>query len=1309
MASALPATGAAAVQVQRSRSESMGYVRQPTVCGELIVVVVEGDLWLVDCSASGAGATAPAGPLRPRRLTMGLGAAWPVFSQRGDFVAFTVCSDVWIFSMVDGRHRQLTWFGWGRAQAVAWTDVDGEPAVVVTTTSQDAFDRPCLFKVPLRGGGPHRVCNGEFDFAQFSVGADGCGVLLGRHVQDRISGLSWKGYRGGRYGRLWFDCDGSGSYKELVLLDNEGGAPEGTRICISCPTWCQERVWFISDHDGSANVWSMSLDGANLTKHTDHDFFDARCAQSDAQSIVYTHAGELWLIRANGKPEHVILDFGAASADWPKYLSPELWCEAVALHPDGHHCAVLCRGQLFEMALWEGPAVRLQQPLQIEEGAVQRAVRCEAFEYLFSGRILTLTDECAPLTCFTIHASACLTDSDSPVKAREWLSLFMADTGVPPLRMTTEEPIGQIEDLVPSPAHDAVVITTARNQLLLVEFVAEGCERPNPQADPYARADTPLQVEVTVLDSSDWEEGISEPCWSPDGEWLAYIRRDAYYGSSLILMNLETKERTVVADSSFANSTPSFDPNGAFLSFISARTFAPLEDDITMDLGFSVGAQLPYLCLLQKDSPNPFHRVVMSPAQFAEAAEGGGGDEEWDEGPPPEEDRRDEGEEEQEDQFQPPEKIEVDLEGIRDRILQFPVPLGKYACGQWTDDGKFQYLRGCSAARPQNVGGESQDEEDSMAYTLYAYDFKSQKETKLASHVRDYHVSMDLKNMLLCLRGEDDIDEYRVHVAGQKPPYEDEEAAEDMDLDRPGPESGLLDFEGRISLEVVPRQEWEQIFGEICCHVAEMHYDENCAGVDWPATCEKYRAMLPRLRVRSDLTDLCCEMLAELGVSHVSLTEAQPDDEPPLAGGQGQLGAELSWREMEGGGAYRVDKLAHGDTWDPRYSGPLTRPGVGMTEGSLIVAINRTRVCREVSIAQMLANLGNIEVFVTFVPPEGIASFEKLQKLLQKGGGADGFRRLNAQQQRTLQSQSVAAKKKAKNKKKSKDSKSKDKKGNAKGQGAFQAAQAMQAEVERCLADMLARSGLNPSEGPMWKTVRVHAIGESVSRNARMRDLVERRCDAVHSATSDRVGYLHVPDTSEFGFAEFYRYFSRESAYPALIVDLRCNGGGYASELLLKKLRERPIGWSVPRSGRGRPTVCPGLCPSGQTILLVDENTASDGECWAEAFQRFKLGIVVGMRTWGGVVEIGSADIELLDGAELSIPAAHYYAHGGAGYGLENFGALPDVVVDWPPDSKEEDPQLAEGVRQALKLLSSAPPKPEIPRPPAVRQHRRAR
>jgi len=263
-----------------------------------------------------------------------------------------------------------------------------------------------------------------------------------------------------------------------------------------------------------------------------------------------------------------------------------------------------------------------------------------------------------------------------------------------------------------------------------------------------------------------------------------------------------------------------------------------------------------------------------------------------------------------------------------------------------------------------------------------------------------------------------------------------------------------------------------------------------------------------------------------------------------------------------------------------------------------------------------------------------------------------------------------------------------------------------EAATEKRLETILKQLDVDVSEGPIWKTVRVSPSGMSCRRNAGLRDLVEGRGRLVHDATNGRVGYLHCPDTMNLGVAEFYRYFSRECERDALIVDLRCNSGGCFSEFFLKQLRNTPIGWSMPRPGRGAREACPEFSTSGRLVLLVDERTSSDGECWAQTFRESNLAKVVGVRTWGGVVELGGANVDCLDGGYLSIPYMHYYIR-GIGYGLENSGVLPDIVVDRPPSKDDsQDVQLQEAIKLAEQMLADAHGVLEIPRFPPTRLHK---
>ena len=220
------------------------------------------------------------------------------------------------------------------------------------------------------------------------------------------------------------------------------------------------------------------------------------------------------------------------------------------------------------------------------------------------------------------------------------------------------------------------------------------------------------------------------------------------------------------------------------------------------------------------------------------------------------------------------------------------------------------------------------------------------------------------------------------------------------------------------------------------------------------------------------------------------------------------------------------------------------------------------------------------------------------------------------------------------------------------------------------------------------RRVRVRTLRSEA--RARYRDWVERNRDHVREATGGRAGYMHIPEMMARGFAEFHRHFLRDYDCDGLIVDVRYNGGGHVSQLLLEKLCRRRLGASFSRWFGVFPV--PFQSPAGPMVALTNEFAGSDGDIFSHTFKMRERGPLIGRRTWGGVIGI-SRRSSLADSGLTTQPEFSYW-FADVGWKVENYGTDPDIDVDIAPHHYRQgkDTQLDRGIEELLKLLETHPP-----------------
>ncbi len=235
--------------------------------------------------------------------------------------------------------------------------------------------------------------------------------------------------------------------------------------------------------------------------------------------------------------------------------------------------------------------------------------------------------------------------------------------------------------------------------------------------------------------------------------------------------------------------------------------------------------------------------------------------------------------------------------------------------------------------------------------------------------------------------------------------------------------------------------------------------------------------------------------------------------------------------------------------------------------------------------------------------------------------------------------------------------------------------------------------GPNPDMSSSRTTKVVPIANEFDLRN---RDWVEGNLRKVTEATHGQVAYVYVPNTTGLGHDYFKRYFYPQANRKAVIVDERFNGGGQLADYYIDLLTKPYQAYWNMRYGRDLKS--PSASIQGPKVMLIDETAGSGGDMLPWMFRKFKVGTLVGKRTWGGLVGILGFP-EFIDGGGVTAPNVGIWTK--EGFVVENVGVAPDVEVEQVPSEviKGNDPQLQKAIEIALQQLQQNPQTDPV-RPP---------
>lgn len=658
---------------------------------------------------------------------------------------------------------------------------------------------------------------------------------------------------------------------------------------------------------------------------------------------------------------------------------------------------------------------------------------------------------------------------------------------------------------------------------------------------------------MTLADQAK-EAEIYDYAWSPDGRFLAYSKQDPDQMRQIHLYSLETGKVTRVSSDMNDSRAPVFDPEGRYLYFFSDRDLSAGVGAFDLSYVYNNPTRV-YALTLRKDLPSPFA------PESDEVKVGGVGKEPGAAG---------------KEAAKEAVPLQIDLEGIEDRIAAFPMEpgtLSHLAAGKTT----IYYLTGPSP----NLGGEGDDEEPQGA--LHAFDLEKRKDSVLISGIDQYDLSADGSKV--------------IYAAGKQ--YGLLDAKPGATPAKAG--DGALKLDG-MSMHLDPRAEWRQIFDEAWRLERDFFYVPNMHGVDWPAMKRKYGVLLPHVAHRNALTYLIGEMISELNIGHayVGGGDLPKEKTVPIA----LLG--VDYRLDAASGRYRIDRILQGQNWIESRRSPLTEPGVGATEGAYLLKVD------------------GLDLKSPDVPDD----------LLQNRTAGTVTLTIN---------------------------------------------------------------GRPDDKGARQVTVRPLADEDGL----RYFDRIETNRRKVEKATGGRIGYVHIPNMGGDGLNEFVRQYYPQIRKQGMIIDVRNNGGGFVSEMILERLRRVLAGMGNSRNG-GVSTY-PSQVFYGPMVCLINHYSASDGDIFPYFFKKYGLGPLIGTRTWGGVVGIRGYS-PLVDGGYVTRPEFGTFGIEGQ-WIIEGHGVDPDIEVDNRDDLvvQGRDPQLEKGIEVVLEEIRKNPKTlPPVP-PPALK------
>jgi tricorn protease len=860
-------------------------LRMPTVSSTQIAFTYANNVWTVDRAGGAA-----------RRLTSFQGQTTnPHFSPDGKWIAFSGeyagNVDVYVMPAEGGEPKRLTWHP-GADSVQGWTP-DGKAIVFASSRATAAPSAaPRFWTVPIDGGVEEPMALPRA--YQGKISPDGT------HVAYRMNS-SWdeerRNYRGGQNRPIWIV-----DLKTYDLI-----SPPWTDSKDMDPVWVGDSVYFISDRDGVANVWSFDTKAKKLAQVTRFTDFDVKTMDAWGSAIVFEQAGVIHELDAKSGKDKVVSI--TANGDFPWMMAR--WEDVtarmtnLALSPTGKRIVVESRGEIFTI-----PAEK--------------------------GDVRNLTNS---------SASAERDPAWSP--DGKWISYFSDKSGEYQLMIAPQDGLappraiplqGKYHYYTPSWSPDSKrLLYTDTNLTVWVLDVASG--------------------EGRVVGRDPWmvPQRTENPTWSPDSKYVAYAAHLNSLYKAIFISNVETGESKQVTDGLADATWPVFDASGKYLWFFASTDFGLRSQWLDMtsydhNEGFGL-----YLAVLKKGEPSPLLPESDEDTGVSAAPAGGGGGRGGrgsggGRGGAPADDAGQAGD--AGGQAQPdraprgPVSVQIDFDGLSQRIIAIPgVPVREYSKLKSGVAGTVFYEQAATGAEDDGggrggAGGGS---------SVIRYRLSDRRAAAFVTGTADYAVSADGRKLL-----------YRTGGGGGGRGGGRGAAGGGtgaglflVDADRNAPQAGQGRVNATLRMYLDPKEEFRQIFDEGWRNQRDYLYVPNMHGTDWVKDKQMYGQFLPYVNHRADLNYLLDMMGAEISIGHSYVRGGDMPEVPPSIGGL--LGADFTID----GGRYKIARIYDTESWNPDLRAPLAAPGVDVKAGDFIVAVNGIELKAPDNIYRLLDGTAN--------------------------------------------------------------------------------------------------------------------------------------------------------------------------------------------------------------------------------------------------------------------------------------------------------------------------------------------------------------